>query len=176
MIQWNDLIQCWRLAILSSLLCFPSYICTDFSGTRCAAHSAQWNLSLRKWNHKCWYLWSHFGPTPAHLNSELSFHLQRALPLDSTNVHHMQLHVSWQFLGVAMLSRQKGAWRNNSVLGAARKGQVHTHGTSKQKISTHKVLRGGEINFLQGTWCSAGAFANIRSKGNMHSSVVATLG
>lgn len=95
---------------------------------------------------------------------------------DSTNVHHMQLHVSWQFLGVAMLSRQKGAWRNNSVLSAACKGQVHIHGTSKQKISTHKVLRGGKINFLQGTWCSAGAFANIKSKGNMHSSVVATLG
>lgn len=43
--------------------------------------------------------------------------------------------------------------------------QVQFHETSKKKISTHKVLRGGEINFLQGTWCSAGTFANIKGEG-----------
>lgn len=173
-----DLIQCQGQSILFSLLCFPSYLCTDFSGTRCA-HSAQWNLTVRKRNHKCWYLWSHISSTPAHLNSELSFHLQRTLPLVLQGLHKHTPHPAACFLTILKCSQAEQTERcpkEHFCLECGPQGQVHIHETSKQKINTHKVLRRGEINFLQGTWCCACAFANIKSEGNMHSSVVATLG
>lgn len=162
-----------------SLLCFPSYLCTDFTGTRCAPHSAQWNLMVRKRNHKGWYLWSHFGLPPAHWNSELSFHVQRALPLVLQGLHKRKAHPAAWFLTILRCSHAEQTERRpkeHFCLECGPQRQVHFPETSKDKISTHKVLRGGEINFLQGTWCSAGAFTNIKSEGNMSSSVVTTLG
>lgn len=154
MIQWNDLIQCQRLAIPFSLLCFPSYVWTDFTGTRCAAHSAQWNLMVRKWNYKCWYLWSRFGLTPTHLNSELSFHLQRALLLVLQGLHKHTPHPAACFLTILRCScaeQTEMCLKEHFSLECSPQVQVHIHETAKQKISTHKVLRGGKINFLQGT-------------------------